>query len=57
MVKKIIAIVLLVVGVLGIFILLTYGGPILPHIIGPGTAALIGVGLLLYKGKAKEPGN
>jgi hypothetical protein len=51
--KKIIAIVLLVLGVLGIFILLTYGGAIWPHIIGPSATALIGLGLLLYKGKAK----
>ena len=53
MVKKIIAIVLLVIGILGIFILLTYGGPILPHIIGPITAAVIGLVLLFYKRKAK----
>ncbi|MBI5294475.1 MAG: hypothetical protein HY869_03290 [Chloroflexi bacterium] len=41
MAKKIIAIVLLVVGVLGIFILLTYGGAVFPHIVGP-TAAVGG---------------
>jgi len=38
--------------VLGIFILLTYGGPVLPHIIGPTVVAGIGVFLLLYKKKA-----
>lgn len=53
MAKKISAIVFLVISVLGIFILLTYGGPILPHIIGPGTAMLIGLILLLYKKKEK----
>ena len=54
MAKKIIAIVLLVVGVLGIFILLTYGGAVFPHIFGPTTAAVIGLVLLLWKGKQKE---
>ena len=53
MVKKIIAIVLLVFGVLGSFVLLTYGGPILPHIVGPITALVVGLGLLFYKRKAK----
>ena len=52
MAKKIIAIVLLVLGVLGIFILLTYGGAVFPHIVGPVTAAGVGAFLLLYKKKA-----
>jgi len=52
MVKKIIAIVLLMLGVLGIFILLTYGGAVFPHIVGPVTAAGVGEFLLLYKKKA-----
>jgi len=51
MTKKIIAIVLLVVGVLGIFILLTYGGAVFPHIVGPFTATGAGAYLLLYKKK------
>lgn len=51
MTKKIIAIVLLVIGALGIFILLTYGGAVFPHIIGPTAAVGIGAFLLFYKGK------
>lgn len=49
MAKKIIAIVLLVIGVLGIFILLTYGGAVMPHIVGPSAAVGVGAFLLWYK--------
>jgi hypothetical protein len=49
MTRKTIASVLLVVGVLGIFILLTYGGPVLPHIIGPIVITAIGAFLMFYK--------
>jgi len=52
MAKKIIGTVLLVLGGLVMMILLTYGGPIFPHIIGPAVVALIGGGLLGYKRKA-----
>ena len=52
MTKNVIAIILLVIGVLGMMVLLTYGGPVLPHIVGPAAVALIGLGLLLYKKKA-----
>ena len=51
MTKKIIGIAALVIGVLGIFILLNYGGPVLPHIFGPTVLAGIGVVVLLYKKK------
>ena len=54
MAKKIIAIVLLVVGVLGIFVLLTYGGAVFPHIFGPIVVTGIGAILLLWKGKQKK---
>ena len=53
MVKKIIGIALLVIGGFFIIVLLTGGGPIWPHIIGPSTLALIGVILLILKGKTK----
>jgi hypothetical protein len=52
MTKKIIAIVLLVIGALGAIVLLTYGGPVLPHIIGPIVVAAIGAFLWFYKKKA-----
>ena len=51
--KKILATILLVMGGLVIIILLTYGGPIFPHIIGPTVAVLIGWGLLAFDRKAK----
>jgi hypothetical protein len=53
MTKKIIGIVMLVIGALGIIVLLTYGGPVLPHIIGPTTLAVIGAIVLLFKRKTK----
>ena len=52
--KKMIGAVLLVLGGIGMIVLLTYGGPVLPHIIGPTTVAIIGLVLLLLKPKAKE---
>jgi len=51
MIKKIVGGVLLAVGILGMIILLTYGGPILPHIIGPTVVAIIGGGLLAFNRK------
>ena len=51
--RKIIGTALLVLGAIGAIVLLTYGGPALPHIIGPTTAAIIGLALLVLKPKAK----
>ncbi len=51
MIRKIIGAVLLAIGVLLIFILLTYGGPIFPHIIGPVALSVIGTGMLFFKGR------
>ncbi len=53
MTRKIIGTVLLVIGVLGCIILLTYGGPVLPHIVGPIVVTAIGLVVFFYKGKAK----
>jgi hypothetical protein len=53
MIRKIIGTTLVIVGVVVAVLLLTYGGPILPHIIGPITGMVVGVALLAYKGKAK----
>jgi hypothetical protein len=52
MARKIIGTVLLVLGGFVMIILLTYGGPIFPHIIGPAVVALIGGGLLGFNRKA-----
>jgi hypothetical protein len=49
MAKKIIGWILLGIGVLGIFVLLTYGGPVFPHVIGPSVLAVIGAALLWWK--------
>jgi len=51
MLRKIIGITLLVVGGFFIFVLLTYGGPVWPHIMGPSTLAVIGA--IVLKGKTK----
>ena len=53
MLRKIIGITLLVVGGFFIIVLLTYGGPVWPHIMGPSTLAVIGLILILLKGKTK----
>jgi len=53
MTRKIIGTVLLVIGVLGIIVLLTYGGPVFPHVVGPIVAAVIGLTVFFYKGKAR----
>lgn len=45
MIRKIFGGILAFIGVLGVTLLLTGGGPLLPHIVGP--LVLIGVGLLL----------
>ena len=53
MLRKIIGITLLVVGGFFIIVLLTYGGPVWPHIVGPITLAVIGLILLVLKRKNK----
>ncbi len=57
MAKKIIGTILFVVGGALIVVLLTYGGPVFPHIIGPGLLVLIGAILLTVKRKAGKPTN
>lgn len=55
MARKIIGTILtFVAGVLIVF-LLTYGGPVFPHIIGPSILAVIGAILLVIKGKGNKP--
>ncbi len=54
MIRKIIGTVLLAIGVLLIFVLLTYGGPIFPHIIGPVTLSMIGAVVLMWKMRSKK---
>ena len=53
MLKKVIAIILLVLGVFVALVLFTYGGPIFPHLIGPIVFVTIGMVLLLYKPRAR----
>ena len=54
MIKKITAIGFLLIGGLGIIILLTYGGPVFPHIIGPAILALAGGFLLTRNNRTKS---
>jgi predicted membrane channel-forming protein YqfA (hemolysin III family) len=55
MVRKAIGIILMIAaGVLAIM-LLTYGGPIMPHILGPITLAIAGVLFLAIRKKADHP--
>lgn len=49
MIRNIIGWALLAVAVLITFVLLTYGGPVFPHIIGPVVFAVIGGGVLLSR--------
>ncbi len=51
--RKTIGAALLVLGGIGMIVLLTYGGPALPHIIGPTPVAIIGLVLLMLKPQAK----
>ena len=53
MIGKVIGTILLIVAALLAVAILTGGGPILPHISGPITLAVIGVILLTFKRKAK----
>ncbi len=52
MIRKAIGTILVVVASVLAISLLTGGGPILPHIIGPIALAVIGVILLTFKKKA-----
>jgi len=53
MLRKIIGISLVILGGLGIVILLFGGGPVLPHVIGPITLAVVGILILTFKRKAE----
>ena len=53
MIKKIIGTLLLVIGGSGMIILLTYGGPVFPHIFGPTIVAIIGGAMLGFRRKPK----
>jgi hypothetical protein len=53
MIKKIIGVLLLVIGVFIALVLFTYGGPIFPHILGPVVFVTLGAVLLLLKRKEK----
>ncbi len=50
---KIIGTVLLIIGGLLGLVLLMYGGPVLPHIIGPIVLIVIGLFLVTVKRKSK----
>jgi hypothetical protein len=54
MVKKVVGTILLAIGGFVMIILLSYGGPIFPHIIGPTIVALIGGGVLAFNRKDKK---
>ncbi len=54
MLRKTIGTILIIVGGVLMVLLLKGGGSILPHIIGPGSLAMIGVILLATKGKANK---
>jgi len=51
MTRKIIGTVFLVIGVFGCIVLLTYGGPVFPHIVGPIVVTAIGLVFFFYNGK------
>jgi hypothetical protein len=53
MIRKISGAVLMVIGVFVGIVLLTYGGPVFPHIFGPSAAVLIGVLLVTFKRKPR----
>ena len=54
MIRKIIGTILISVGGVLMVALLTGGNPIFPHMIGPGSLAVIGVILLATKGKTNK---
>ena len=53
MVKKVIGVILIILGVFIALVLFTYGGPIFPHLFGPIIFVTIGTILLLVKRKEK----
>jgi hypothetical protein len=53
MVKKVIGIILMLVGVFVALVLFTYGGPIFPHIIGPVVFVSLGAFLVWFRRKEK----
>ena len=53
MIWKIGGIVLLCIGGAIIVVLLMYGGPVFPHIFGPGALAVVGAVLLAVRKKGK----
>ncbi len=55
MIKKALGIIFVVVGGTLIVLLLTYGGPIFPHIIGPTALTALGVALVVIRGKGNKP--
>jgi len=54
MVRKVIGIILTVLGGIGCVVLLTYGGAILPHIFGPLALMVIGLFLLTVRRRGKR---
>lgn len=55
MIRKFIGTILVIVAGVITIVLLTYGGPILPHIIGPITLVVIGAILLTVKRESNDP--
>jgi len=53
MLRKVIGTILIVLGGLGILLLISAGGPILPHVIGPAILAVVGTLVLTFQRKAK----
>jgi hypothetical protein len=53
MIRKMIGTILVLVGAFFMIVLLTGGGPVLPHIVGPATVTVLGAILLTFKRKAK----
>jgi hypothetical protein len=51
--QVVIGIILVAIGGFFIIVLLTGGGPILPHIVGPITVAVIGTLLLVFRRRVK----
>lgn len=54
MIRKIVGGVLAALGVIVATVILTGGGPILPHIVGPIVLVSVGLVLLLMKGSARK---
>jgi hypothetical protein len=54
MIRKIIGSILAVLGAIVATVILTGGGPILPHIIGPVVLISVGLFLLLMKGSTSK---